>query len=97
MDKIEREKSTVKIMIALYCKKKEGNKTLCHECKSLTYYALARLDNCKFGNSKPTCKKCPIHCYKPEMRAKIKQVMSFSGPLMIFFHPIMALRHLLGR
>ncbi len=97
MDKIEREKSTVKIMIALYCKKKEGNKTLCHECKSLTDYALARLNNCKFGNSKPTCKKCQIHCYKPEMRAKIKQVMSFSGPLMIFFHPIMALRHLLGR
>ena len=31
---------------------------------------------------------------KPEMREKIRQVMRYSGPRMIFHHPIAALRHL---
>jgi hypothetical protein len=37
---------------------------------------------------------CPVHCFKPEMREKIKTVMRFSGPLMIYRHPIIGLQHL---
>jgi hypothetical protein len=29
------------------------------------------------------------------MREKIKEIMRFSGPRMIFYHPIMAIRHLI--
>jgi hypothetical protein len=29
------------------------------------------------------------------MREKIREVMRFSGPRMIFHHPIMAIRHLI--
>ena len=64
------------------------------EYKELEVYAYKRLDMCRFGNNKPNCKRCPIHCYKPEMREKIRQVMRYSGPRMIFHHPIAALRHL---
>ena len=33
--------------------------------------------------------------YKPDMREKIREVMRFSGPRMLFYHPIMAIRHVM--
>ena len=61
---------------------------------TLASYSEERLDRCQFGNGKPTCRKCPVHCYKPDMREMIREVMRFSGPRMIFRHPIAAIRHL---
>jgi hypothetical protein len=45
--------------------------------------------------TKTFCSNCKVHCYKPEMREKIREIMRFSGPRMIFYHPIMAIRHLI--
>jgi hypothetical protein len=45
--------------------------------------------------SKTFCSNCKVHCYKPEMREKIREVMRFSGPRMIFHHPITAIRHVM--
>lgn len=95
--RIEKEKLVVKEMIELYCKKKEKNKELCEECKSLLDYAYKRLDYCKFGEYKSSCQKCPIHCYKKDMRERMRQVMRFSGPRMLFYHPVAALKHLLQK
>lgn len=93
-NKREREKKTVALMIRLYCKKKHGTKeTLCPECEALLQYATLRSDKCPFMETKTFCSNCRVHCYKPEMREKIREVMRFSGPRMIFYHPIMALRH----
>lgn len=94
MTRIEYEKRTVEKMIYLYCRLNKHNQPLCGDCKQLLEYAHKRLDYCKFGNDKSTCRKCPIHCYKPDMREKMRAVMRFSGPRMILFHPIMAIRHL---
>lgn len=94
MSKIEREKRVVEMMIRLYCKKKEKNSELCTSCAELIEYAHKRLDMCKFGNGKPSCKRCPVHCYKPAMRERVRAVMRFSGPRMILHHPIAALQHL---
>lgn len=82
-------------MIELYCRKNHGVRTLCAECEELSSYCDARLDHCRFGEKKPTCKKCPVHCYKPDMREKIRQVMRFSGPRMIIYHPLSAIKHLM--
>ena len=49
--------------------KKEGNASLCPACHELLTYARDRLNHCKFGNDKPTCKKCPVHCYRPDMKS----------------------------
>lgn len=95
--RIEKEKLVVKEMIELYCKKKEKNKELCEECKSLLDYAYKRLGHCKFGEYKSSCQKCPIHCYKKDMRERMRQVMRFSGPRMLFYHPVAALKHLLQK
>ena len=93
--RIEEEKRVAEQMIRLYCQKNEGHKELCPRCKELLDYAHSRLDRCRYGEDKPTCKKCPTHCYRPEMREKIKMVMRWSGPRMVFYHPLAAIRHLL--
>lgn len=81
-------------MIHLYCRHKEGNQELCDSCHALLQYAHGRLSLCPFGNKKSTCKRCEIHCYKPEMRKQMQKVMRYSGPRMIFYHPWAALYHL---
>ena len=45
--------------------------------------------------NKTFCSNCKVHCYTPIMREKIREVMHFSEPRMIFFHPIMALNHVI--
>lgn len=95
-DKREREKKIVSQMIALYCKKKHGGKKeLCTDCVELSEYARMRSDKCQFMETKTFCSNCRVHCYKPEMREKIREVMRFSGPRMIFHHPVAAMRHVI--
>lgn len=93
---IEKDKVTIEKMITIYCKHKHDPKDeLCPECSELLHYAKKRLELCRHGENKPTCGKCSIHCYKPDMRTKIKEVMRYVGPRMVLYHPIEALRHLL--
>jgi len=42
---------------------------------------------------KPTCARCPVHCYRPAMRTEVQQVMRYAGPRMLWRHPWLALRH----
>ena len=93
--KRKREKETVSLMIRLYCRKKHGSKQLCPECAALDAYARQRSDKCPFMETKTFCSNCKVHCYKKDMREKIREVMRFSGPRMIFHHPIMAIRHVI--
>jgi len=94
MSRLTREQETIKFMIDIYCKHHHKQKDLCEECDSLWQYAISRLDKCTFGEDKPVCVKCPIHCYKPGMRDHIKTVMRFSGPRMLLHHPYLACMHL---
>ena len=91
------EKLLVSEMIALYCRKqhKTPKGQLCPACQELQDYALARIDKCPFMETKTFCSNCKVHCYKPEMREKIRAVMRFSGPRMLLYHPILAIWHLI--
>lgn len=86
---------TVMFMIELYCRGKHKTKKgeLCDECKELAEYVGYRRSLCPFGDDKPFCSNCSIHCYKSEMREKIKAVMRYSGPRMLFYDPRIALAH----
>ena len=76
MTRIEEEKVTVRQMVEIYCHGVHHTPGgLCNECSTLLEYAFARLDHCKFGEQKSTCKKCPVHCYKPLMRAAIRHLV----------------------
>ena len=95
MSRIEEDKHTVRQIVEIYC---HGNhhtrEGLCEECRTLLEYSHFRLDHCKFGENKTTCKVCPVHCYKPEMRERMRRVMIYAGPRMLWHHPLAALRHL---
>lgn len=96
MDK-EKELKVVTLMIELYCRGNHGGKKqLCGECAELLEYAVLRREKCPHKDNKPFCSNCRIHCYKPEMREKIRAVMRYSGPRMIFRHPVLAVRHLIA-
>jgi hypothetical protein len=95
-DRIEREAHTLSAMFLLYCQKQHGSRIgLCSECQELQDYSLKRLEKCPFQQGKTTCAKCPIHCYKADMRARIKVVMRFSGPRMLLTHPFLTVQHYL--
>lgn len=89
-------------MISLYCRHHHGPRSpeggLCPACRGLESYALARLARCpargRTGRAASSCRRCPTHCYRPDMRAQIRQVMRWAGPRMLLHHPLLALRHL---
>lgn len=94
--KIEREKKVSFLMIDLYCRKKhKTNKgCVCLECSELKEYVSLRLEKCPFKDNKSFCSNCKIHCYKKDMQERIRKVMRFSGPRMILYHPVLAIKHL---
>ncbi len=94
--RMRREKKTVGAMTRIYCRSKHKSEDkLCSECSELQWYAFNRLDKCRYQEKKPTCANCPIHCYKPSMREKIRAVMRHSGPRMLRKHPILAFWHII--
>jgi len=97
-----KEKEMIPKMILTFCKgnHKEIRKSnhlkrneLCSECNELKEYALFRLEKCPFKINKNFCSCCKVHCYKPNMKEKIRLVMRYSGPRLIFTHPIYAIKH----
>ena len=61
----------------------DGKEThLCHDCAVLVAYALEKRRKCPL-DPKPSCKHCHIHCYSKDYRAKIREIMGFSGRRMI--------------
>jgi len=94
--RMARELRTVEVMISLYCRHHHPRGE-CRDCRLLMDYAQERLEKCPFQEGKTTCAKCPVHCYRPEMRARIREAMRYSGPRMIYRHPILAIFHIMDR
>jgi hypothetical protein len=90
------DRRTVTAMVRLYCgqQHRPARGTLCAACGSLLEYASARLEKCPFSDEKTTCRECPVHCYRPVERDLMKTVMRYSGPRMLWRHPLLAVRHL---
>ncbi len=89
------EARTIEAMIRIYCRARHGAaRGLCGDCSGLLAYARERIAKCPFGTGKPVCNQCTVHCYRPEMREAVRQVMRFAGPRMVWRHPVLAVRHL---
>ena len=58
-----------------------GNEKICEKCPHM--------------ETKTFCSCCKTHCYKPDMKQKIKEVMRYSGPRMLFHHPVLAVKHVI--
>ncbi len=95
---LENEKRTVKMMIKTYCSSMHTrSRELCPDCNDLLVYSMNRLDSCPYGIDKMSCRKCPTHCYKIDMRNKIRQVMRKVGPVLFFYHPVLAINYILKK
>ena len=64
------------------------------EYRLLAEYACQRLDHCKYGEQKTSCKNCPTHCYAPKEREQIREVMRWVGPRMVWYSPKDAIIHI---
>jgi len=96
VSKIETEKIIVEFMIRKFCRD-HHQRNICAHCAELIRYAGNRLSKCPFGDGKPSCRNCRVHCYEEKRRAQIKEVMRKIGPRMIFLMPIIRLKLLLRR
>ncbi len=59
-----------------------GRVSYCSECRNFLEYAFARRLRCPL-NPKPACKHCPVHCYRPDYRQKVREIMRFAGPYLL--------------
>jgi len=92
--RMAREYKTVRAMIILYCRDHHGmGKDVCGPCRELLNYSGERLEKCPFQEGKTTCVNCQTHCFKPEMREGVREVMRYAGPRMFRRHPVLALFH----
>ena len=106
--KTEKQRQVVAKMIEMYCRgnhraargqavvSREASPAvrLCAECQALLDYAEHRVDKCPLKDTKTFCSSCPVHCYEPSMRERLRTVMRYSGPRMIYVDPPMAIHHL---
>lgn len=83
--------------VRVYCRAKHGDRTrevvsaqdigagetlLCPDCAALMAYAREKRRNCPL-QPKPSCKNCHIHCYSKDYRARVREIMAFSGRKMV--------------
>jgi hypothetical protein len=94
--RLRREWRTMQVMVDIYCAghgHAPANER-CVNCQGFLDYAERRLEKCPYGPAKPTCAKCPIHCYKPQPRELAREIMRYAGPRMMLRHPWLSLTHL---
>ncbi len=76
--------------IQIYCdtkhkkvdKSDKDGSNLCPECHETMNYSRIQRELCPL-DPKPSCKNCDIHCYKPDQRQKIRDIMRHSGMYLI--------------
>jgi hypothetical protein len=78
--KLDKDIRVLVTFIGCYCRGKHGSAKgeLCPDCAELLRYAQMKREKCPL-DPKPTCKHCHVHCYGKAQRAKIKEVMAYSG------------------
>lgn len=93
----KRELKTIRVMIGMYCRRHHGGSAAqpCSACTALFSYATRRLELCVFGDAKPTCANCSVHCYSAEKREQVRVIMKWAGPRMLWQHPLLAIFHLI--
>ncbi|WP_094752093.1 nitrous oxide-stimulated promoter family protein [Psychromonas sp. CD1] len=91
------EFKTIHAMVNIYCQHEHRTKKICEHCQTFLSYANKKLDRCPYGQIKPICSKCPIHCYKKKQREQAQVIMRYAGPKMLLWHPLLAFKHLVGK
>ena len=88
--KVDEDIKILTEFIQIYCDNKhrerpkinDNGTNICAECQNTLSYSSKMREYCSL-DPKPICKKCTIHCYKPEYRQRIKEIMRHSGMSLI--------------
>ena len=93
--RLAREWRTMSRMVGIYCPAHHdgAEDSPCGSCQEFLDYAERRLEKCPYGEDKPTCANCPIHCYKPARKAQVREIMQYAGPRMLLRHPFLVIAH----
>ncbi len=68
---------------------------VCVECAELLAYAEKRRASCP-KDPKPFCSYCDTHCYRADMRERMRDVMRYAGPRSVLRgHAIDSVKHLI--
>lgn len=89
------EKRIIAFIIKSYCTHTHYEKELCPQCQELLEYANKHIEVCPFMETKTFCSSCKVHCYAPDKRSQIRDVMKSSGPLMLIHHPYLLIKHII--
>jgi hypothetical protein len=86
-------------MVEIHCVDRHGSRrgTTCEDCEGFLAYVQRRLEKCPYAANKPTCARCPIHCYKPAEREMARAIMRYAGPRMALRHPWLSLLHVMDK
>lgn len=97
--RLAREYRTLERMVVIYCRDRHipTAQSPCADCAAFLAYAERRLAKCPYGQEKPTCARCPVHCYKPVQREQARVMMQYAGPRMALRHPWLSLLHVLDK
>lgn len=98
--RLRREYRTMECMVEIWCGDHHGpldHGGPCTECREFLAYAARRLEKCPYGEAKPTCAKCPIHCYKRAQREHARVIMRYAGPRMTLRHPWLSFMHIVDK
>lgn len=90
------ELRTIERMLQIYCQAHHWPNAagICGDCRQLLDYAAQRLEKCPYGENKPVCSQCTVHCYKPDQREAVRRVMRYSGPRMLWRSPVLTIRYM---
>jgi hypothetical protein len=92
--RLRRDLRVIDVMVRLWCRgvhQPRGESSAA--CAELLAYARTKLLRCPFAADRPSCSRCAVHCYRKDMRERIRAVMRYAGPRILVREPVMALRY----
>lgn len=93
-----RDLKTLEAIGRIYCKAhhqgtEQDEAGLCPSCREAVESTFARAANCP-NHQTNNCEDCEVKCQRGDAQKRIKQIMRYSAPRMIFCHPLMTLEYL---
>ena len=65
---------------------------LCPECREVVETTLAKAQTCPYGHS-GNCQDCDTQCQRGTSKQRVKAMMRYAAPRMVYRHPLMTLSY----
>lgn len=100
-DRIQRDLRTLQAMGSIYCGAHHAGVSkdaagLCEECAATIKFTHDRASACPYDH-RGNCKDCAIKCNRGDQKERIKAIMRYAAPRMLFKHPLMTLEYVVKK